>query len=204
LNHDLVGAKLTSLAAPAPQDLRHIVISGPSGVGKRTLIDKLLNTHPNTFGLTVSHTTRKPRPGEIEGIAYFFVSPSEFSSLVSQYALMEHACFSGKYYGTSKQTINDQASKGLVVVLDIEIEGVKQMKANPSLDARYVFIKPLSFEALEARLRGRGTEKEEDIQRSLHELEWNLNMPTLRRMIRSLSMTMWKWRTGSLMSSYLG
>ncbi|KAH8434522.1 guanylate kinase [Aspergillus melleus] len=136
--------------AVSPQDCRPIVISGPSGVGKGTLIQKLFDTHPGTFGFTVSHTTRKPRPGEVEGVAYFFVSPSEFSSLCSQGALVEHACFSGNYYGTSKQTIDDQASKGLVVVLDIEMQGVKQMKANPSIDARYVFIRPPSFEALRA------------------------------------------------------
>ncbi|KAJ5131478.1 uncharacterized protein N7515_007517 [Penicillium bovifimosum] len=151
----------------SPQDLRPIVISGPSGVGKGTLVQKLFDAHPNTFGFTVSHTTRKPRPGEIDGVAYFFVSPSEFSSLRSNGALVEHAYFSGNYYGTSKQTIDEQASKGLVVVLDIEIQGVKQMKANPSIDARYVFIKPPSFEALETRLRGRGTENEEDIQKRL-------------------------------------
>ncbi|KAK1144399.1 hypothetical protein N8T08_005552 [Aspergillus melleus] len=139
--------KLASFLA-APQDCRRIVISG-------------------TFGFTVSHTTRKPRPGEVEGVAYFFVSPSEFSSLCSQGALVEHACFSGNYYGTSKQTIDDQASKGLAVVLDIEMQGVKQMKANPSIDARYVFVRPPSFEALGARLRARGTENEEAIQRRL-------------------------------------
>ncbi|KAJ5953003.1 uncharacterized protein N7479_011416 [Penicillium vulpinum] len=151
----------------APQDLRHIVVSGPSGVGKGTLIQKLLDAHPNTFGLAVSHTTRKPRPGEVHGVAYFFVSPSEFSSLLSQGEFVEYACFNGKYYGTSKQTIDEQASKGLVVMLDIEVEGVKQMKENPSIEARYIFIKPPSLEVLEARLRGRGTENEEDIQRRL-------------------------------------
>lgn len=150
-----------------PQDRRPIVISGPSGVGKGTLIQKLVDAHPDTFGLAVSHTTRKPRPGEVEGVAYFFVSPSEFSSLLSHDSFVEHACFSGNYYGTSKQTIDDLASKGLVVVLDIEIDGVKQLKTNPSIDARYIFIKPPSFEILEARLRGRKTESEEKIQERL-------------------------------------
>lgn len=165
--------QLTSFPA-APQDLRPIVVSGPSGVGQGTLIQKLFDTHPSTFGFTVSHTTRKPRPGEVEGVAYFFVSPSEFSSLCSQGAFVEHAYFSGNYYGTSKKTIDDQASKGLIVVLDIEMQGIKQMKANPSIDARYVFIRPPSLEALEARLRARGTENEEDLQKRLAQAQVEL------------------------------
>lgn len=116
---------------------------------------------------TVSHTTRKPRVGEVEGKSYFFVTPSTFGNLISQGAFVEHATFSGNHYGTSKKTIADQMAKGLVVVLDIEMHGVKQMKANSSIDARYVFIKPPSFEALESRLRERGTEKDEDIQKRL-------------------------------------
>ncbi|KAJ5302291.1 hypothetical protein N7508_007154 [Penicillium antarcticum] len=159
----------------SPKDHRPIVISGPSGVGKGTLVQKLFDKHPGTFGFTVSHTTRKARPGEIEGVAYFFVSSSEFSFLCAQGALVEHAYFSGNYYGTSKQTIDDQARKGLVVVLDIEMQGVRQMKANPSIDARYVFIKPPSFEALEARLRARGTENEEDIQKRLAQAQVELD-----------------------------
>ncbi|BCS23765.1 guanylate kinase [Aspergillus puulaauensis] len=151
----------------SPQDRRPIVISGPSGVGKGTLIQKLFDNHPGTFGFTVSHTTRKPRPGELDGTAYFFVSPSQFSALCEQGALVEHAYFSGNYYGTSKRTIHEQTAKGLVVVLDIEMEGVKQIKADPSIDARYVFIRAPSFEVLEDRLRARGTEGEEDLQRRL-------------------------------------
>lgn len=116
---------------------------------------------------TVSHTTRKPRVGEVEGKSYFFVTPSTFGNLISQGAFVEHATFSGNHYGTSKKTIADKMAKGLVVVLDIEMHGVKQMKANSSIDARYVFIKPPSFEALESRLRERGTEKDEDIQKRL-------------------------------------
>jgi guanylate kinase len=115
----------------------------------------------------VSHTKRKPRIGEIDGKNYFFVSPSTFGSLISQEAFVEHAMFSGNQYGTSQRTIADQMAKGLVVVLDIEMHGVKQMKANSSIDARYVFIKPPSFKTLEKRIRARGTEKDEDIQKRL-------------------------------------
>ncbi|KAI1121097.1 guanylate kinase [Nemania abortiva] len=159
--------RLTPHTAAPLRDLRPIVISGPSGVGKGTLIDMISSAHPGTFGSTVSHTTREPRNGEIEGINYYYVSPSDFSLLVSQNAFAEHTSFSGHFYGTSKQTIADQAAKGLVAILDIEMEGVKQMKASLTVDARYVFIKPPSFEALEARLLSRGTENEGQIQRRL-------------------------------------
>jgi guanylate kinase len=127
----------------------------------------LADAHRDTFGSTVSHTTRKPRAGEVEGVNYYFVSPAEFSALVSDKAFAEHTFFSGHSYCTSKQTIADQRAKGLVVILDIEMEGVKQMKANTDLDARFVFIKPPSLEELEARLRRRCTETEEDIQKRL-------------------------------------
>lgn len=157
----------TAPNAAAPKDLRPIVISGPSGVVKGTLAQKLFDAHPGTLASTVSHTTRKPRTGEVEGVTYFFVSPSEFSSLVSQNAFVEYTFFGGHYYGTSKQTIADQTAKGAVVVLDIEMQGIKQMKGNSGIDARYVFIKSPSFEGLEARLRSRGTEEEEDIQKRL-------------------------------------
>ncbi|KAF1956152.1 guanylate kinase [Byssothecium circinans] len=153
-------------SAEPPPDRRPIIISGPSGVGKGTLCQKLFDTHPNTFTLSVSHTTRKSRPGEIEGVTYFFVSPSTFSSLISQDAFVEYTTFSGNYYGTSKQTIADETKKGSVVVLDIEMEGVKRMKES-GISARYVFIKPPSLEMLEARLRSRSTESEEDIQNRL-------------------------------------
>ena len=153
--------------AAVPTDRRPNVISGPSGAGTGTLIKRLFDAHPDTFVLTVSHTTRMPRAGETEGETYFFVSPSVFSSLISQDAFVEHAFFSGHHYGTSKRTIAGEAAKGLVVVLDIETEGVKQMKANRSIDARYVFIKSPSLTVLEAPLRSRGTETEEDIQKRL-------------------------------------
>ncbi|KAJ5619483.1 guanylate kinase [Penicillium lagena] len=150
-----------------PPDRRSIVVSGPSGVGKGTLIQKLFDAYPDTFALSVSHTTRQPRTGEREGIDYFYISTTEFSTLISQDSFVEHAYFSDNHYGTSKQTIADQMVKGLVVVLDIEMDGVRQIQENCALDARYVFVQPPSVEALEARLRSRGTENEEQIQRRL-------------------------------------
>ncbi|KAK2821783.1 hypothetical protein FQN49_007677 [Arthroderma sp. PD_2] len=150
-----------------PSDRRPIVISGPSGVGKGTLCQRLVKYHPDIFTLSVSHTTRRPRPSETDGIDYFFIPPSTFSSLVSQDSFLEHTMFNGHSYGTSKQTIQNQTAKGLITVLDIDIRGVEQIKADSSFDARYVFIKPPSLEVLETRLRERGTETEEDIQSRL-------------------------------------
>ncbi|KAJ5591606.1 Guanylate kinase [Penicillium hispanicum] len=155
------------MASTSPSDARLIVISGPSGVGKGTLIQKLFDAHPDTFAFTVSHTTRAPRAGEVDGVNYFFVDRPAFANLVAEGGFVEHATFGGNQYGTSKQTIQDQTAKGLVVLLDIEMDGVKQMRANPTINARYVFIKPPTFDALEKRLRGRGSEKDEDVQKRL-------------------------------------
>ncbi|KAJ5698164.1 Guanylate kinase [Penicillium macrosclerotiorum] len=151
-----------------------IVISGPSGVGKGTLIKKLFDAHPDTFAFTVSHTTRSPRVGEADGVSYFFVDRSKFADLIAEGAFVEHATFGSNQYGTSKQTIADQTAKGRIVVLDIEMNGVKQMKSNSGIDARYVFISPPKFEDLEKRLRGRGTEKDEDVQKRLEQAKAEL------------------------------
>lgn len=150
----------------APSDRRPIVISGPSGVGKGTLYELLFARHPDTFTLSVSHTTRSPRPGEQHGVNYFYVTRDEFENLVAADGFVEHAQFGSNRYGTSKQTIREQSAKGRVVVLDIEIEGVRQVRQS-DLTPRYVFIMPPSVEELERRLRGRGTETEENIVKRL-------------------------------------
>ncbi|KAL2196045.1 guanylate kinase [Corynascus similis CBS 632.67] len=124
---------------------RPIVISGPSGVGKGTLCQRLLNAYPGTFTTTVSHTTRNPSPAR---------------SLVAQGAFIEFAEFNGNLYGTSKQTVIDQTARGLV--------------ADSQMNPRFVFVKPPSFEALDARLRGRGTEVEGSIQRRLAQAKTEL------------------------------
>ncbi|KAI1190747.1 guanylate kinase [Nemania serpens] len=157
-----------------PQNRWPVVISGPSGVGKGTLAQKLFDAHPGVFASTVSHTTRAPRSGEVEGISYYFISVAEFELLISQNAFVEYTLFSGHYYGTSKNTIAEQTARGLVVLLDIEMHGVKQIKTQPGFNARYVFIQPPSMEELEARLRGRGTESEKSIQKRLARAEAEL------------------------------
>ncbi|KAH6891258.1 guanylate kinase [Thelonectria olida] len=162
--------------ASLPADRRPIVISGPSGVGKGTLYNMLFNKHPETFALSVSHTTRAPRPGETDAVHYHFVPMQVFEDLIAQDGFVEHAKFGGNRYGTSKMTIEEQSKKGKVVLLDIEMEGVKQIKQS-NIDARYIFIAPPTTEALEARLRGRGTESEASIekrlQQAVNELEYS-------------------------------
>lgn len=132
----------------------------------------LLDAHPGTLVTSVSHTTRNPRPGEVDGSSYYFVSRDKFEALITANTFIEYAEFNGNLYGTSKQTIIDQTAKGSVVLLDIEMEGVKQLKqeqlkADSQINPRFVFIKPPSFAVLEARLRGRGTEDEGSVQRRL-------------------------------------
>ncbi|OAA63046.1 guanylate kinase [Cordyceps fumosorosea ARSEF 2679] len=157
-------------------DRRPVVISGPSGVGKGTLYNLLFERHPDAFCLSVSHTTRGPRPGEEDGKHYHFVPMQDFEDLIARDGFVEHAQFGGNRYGTSKMTIEEQTKKGRIVLLDIEMEGVKQIK-NSSIAARYVFVAPPSLEQLEKRLRGRGTENEASVQKRLaqanNELEYS-------------------------------
>ncbi|TVY19109.1 Guanylate kinase, partial [Lachnellula arida] len=143
-----------------------IIISGPSGVGKGTLYARLLKNHPTLFTTSISHTTRAPRPGETRDVDYHYVSMGEFEQLIAEDAFVEHARFGDNRYGTSRKMIGEMAKLGKVVVLDIEMEGVKQIKKS-SIAARYIFIQPPSMHELESRLRGRDTEKEESIQKRL-------------------------------------
>ncbi|ROW06805.1 hypothetical protein VMCG_04126 [Cytospora schulzeri] len=161
------------MAPTLPPDRRPLIISGPSGVGKGTLFKKLFAQHPDTFTLSVSHTTRSPRTGEQDGVDYHFVTHAGFEELIAQDGFVEHAQFGGNRYGTSKSTIREQGEKGKVVLLDIEMEGVKQIKAS-GIPARFVFVAPPSEEELERRLRGRGTEKEESIQKRLAQAKLEL------------------------------
>lgn len=182
LSTQLSLSKPYSTMAPVvlPQDRRPLIISGPSGVGKGTLYKMLMARHSNLFATSVSHTTRAPRPGEVRDVDYYYVSMAEFERLIAEGGFVEHAQFGGNRYGTSRKTIKDIGESGKVPILDIEMEGVKQIRSLPpatSLNARYIFIAPPSTTALEARLRGRGTEKEESIQKRLaqaiNELEYS-------------------------------
>ncbi|KAI0125051.1 guanylate kinase [Xylariales sp. AK1849] len=163
----------STMAPTPPPDRRPLVISGPSGVGKGTLHNRLFAAHPDCFTLSVSHTTRKPRAGEEDGTHYNFVDMATFEDLIAKDGFVEHAKFGSNRYGTSKATIEEQTKKGRVVVLDIEMEGVKQIKAS-TMSARYVFIQPPSFEILEQRLRGRGTEDEDAVSKRLEQAKLEL------------------------------
>ncbi|KAI7855900.1 guanylate kinase [Circinella umbellata] len=151
------------------------VISGPSGSGKSTLLKRLFNEYPDTFGFSVSHTTRKPRPGEVNGKDYHFVEKEKMQQEVSAGKFIESATFSGNMYGTSIKSVEDVVESGKVCMLDIDMQGVKSVKAT-QLNPRYIFVRPPSIEILEQRLRGRGTETEEAVtarlEASKRELEY--------------------------------
>ncbi|KAI6886722.1 guanylate kinase [Hortaea werneckii] len=163
--------RFTTAEAPRMEGKpRPVVVSGPSGAGKSTLLKRLFDQYPDQFGFSVSHTTRAPRPGEEDGVAYNFVTKEAFQKLVEENGFIEHAQFGSNCYGTSVQAVKNVAEKGRTCILDIEMEGVKQVKKT-DLNARFVFLQPPSVEILEKRLRGRATDKEEDILLRLKQAE---------------------------------
>ncbi|NJR64462.1 MAG: guanylate kinase [Leptolyngbyaceae cyanobacterium CRU_2_3] len=144
---------------------RLIVLTGPSGVGKGTLLKSLFERHPELY-LSISVTTRAPRPGEVEGQHYYFVSHAEFQQMVSDGELLEWAEFAGNYYGTPWRSVEKQIQQGRSVVLEIELQGARQIhKTFP--EALRIFIMPPSLAELEHRLRNRGQDVEEAIARRL-------------------------------------
>ena len=144
---------------------RLVVFTGPSGVGKGTLLRSLLKYHPQLV-LSVSVTTRAPRPGEINGQHYYFVSLAEFEQMVNNDELLEWAEFAGNYYGTPRLQVERLISQGKCVILEIELEGARQIRKTFPTALR-LFILPPSLCELEHRIRGRGTESEESITRRL-------------------------------------
>ncbi len=144
---------------------RLTVLTGPSGVGKGTLVKLLLERHPEIW-LSVSATTRAPRQGEQEGVSYFFLSREAFEQRVAEGGLLEWAEFAGNLYGTPRQPVEARLAEGRPVLLEIELEGARQVRQ--SFPAGFqVFLEPPSFEELERRIRGRGTDSEEAIARRL-------------------------------------
>ncbi len=148
------------------------VVSGPSGAGKGTLLSQVIERIPDAW-VSVSATTRSPRPGEIEGVHYFFLDTDHFKSLVEQDGFLEWAQVHDNFYGTLKQSVVDHMNAGDQVILEIDVQGALQVrKALP--EAHLVFIEPPSLEELERRLRQRGTETEDVISSRMKTAEVEL------------------------------
>jgi guanylate kinase len=152
---------------------RVFVITGPSGVGKGTLIRGLMARVPE-LELSVSATTRGPRPGEEDGVEYHFLSREEFDRRVADGDFVEHADYAGRSYGTLRSELERRVDAGIPVVLEIEVQGARQVRAAMP-EAVQVFIAPPSLEALHTRLVGRGTDDADEVQRRLMVAEHELH-----------------------------
>ena len=142
------------------------VLSGPSGCGKGTIVKALLEKYPDQFALSVSATTRAPRPGEENGVHYHFISGEEFERRIAEDEILEYTTYCGNYYGTLRPVIEKDLCEGKNVILEIEVDGAMQIKKKFP-EAVLVLVVPPDFATLEARLRGRGTNTEEDIKNRL-------------------------------------
>lgn len=147
------------------QEGKLVVITGPSGVGKGTLVKSLLLNNPNLY-LSISATTRQPRLGEVDGQDYFFKTPTEFEAMIENQQLLEWAQYAGNYYGTWRSPVEEQIKQGKIVILEIEVLGARQVK-KVFPKALLLFILPPSLEVLESRLKSRNTDSEEAIMKRL-------------------------------------
>jgi len=142
-----------------------VVLVGPSGVGKGTVVSSLRAHHPQVW-VSVSVTTRQPRPGEVEGQHYYFISDSQFDDLISSGGLLEWAQYQSSRYGTPRLAVEEKIREGRAVVMELDVQGARQVRAHMP-QVHTIFLAPPSWEELEKRLRGRGTEPEPVIQRRL-------------------------------------
>ena len=138
-----------------------VVLSGPSGVGKSSVIAEALKDLPTTW-LSVSVTTRDPRPGEVDGQTYFYVTQERFDQMIAQNELLEWAEYAGNRYGTPRDQVAERVANNIPVLLEIEVQGAMQVRKSMP-EAILVFVQPPTWEDLEARLTGRGTESNEQV-----------------------------------------
>lgn len=161
----LLSIQNSTLPPTYPQQGKLVVLTGPSGVGKGTLVRSLLQRYPELY-FSISVTTRAPRPGEIQGKHYYFVSRNDFQQMIERQELLEWAEFAGNYYGTPRQAVAEQVAQGKCVILEIELAGARQIQ-DSFPEARRIFILPPSLAELEHRLRSRNQDSEEAIARRL-------------------------------------
>ncbi|MEY8406969.1 guanylate kinase [Adlercreutzia muris] len=158
------------------------VISGPSGAGKGTLVARLLEEVPDTW-VSVSATTRRPRPGEEEGVSYYFLDREDFLALADEGGFLEWAEYAGNCYGTPLASVQREMAAGRQVILEIEVQGALQVREKMP-EAHLVFIEPPSLEELERRLRGRGTEADDVVRKRMetalvelsHKMEYDIRL----------------------------
>ena len=153
---------------------RIIIISGPSGVGKGTVLKELMDQNPNIH-YSVSATTRAPREGEVDGISYHFMTRDEFEGLIRDGKMLEYAQYNGNYYGTPGNKVQEELDAGYDVVLEIEVQGAQKVMESRE-DVVSIFILPPSREELERRLIGRATEDEETIRKRLATSVYELSL----------------------------
>ncbi len=149
-----------------------IIITGPSGVGKGTVVKELLDRNKDIW-LSISATTRNPRIGEKDCENYYFISDEKFKDMIDKKEFLEWTQFAGNYYGTPLSIVNEKIEKGFIVLLEIEVEGAKQIKEKFP-ESLSIFLLPPSKAELEKRIRNRGTEKEEAIDRRLSRADYEI------------------------------
>ena len=150
-----------------------IILTGPSGVGKGTVVREILDKDKNIW-LSISATTRDPREGEREGENYYFMNQEKFKEMIAQNLFLEWAQFAGNFYGTPISSVNEKIKEGFTVLLEIEVEGAKQIKEKFP-NSMSIFLLPPNIKELERRIRKRGTEKEEAIQKRLSRANYEIS-----------------------------